>query len=93
MKNSNVTFVDCAGNKTVVNVSNDLVRSLTEVKDVVLNETKYFEKAENANAYCYAEGLVNPNTGKSYRRLLTLSAGLKKSNKKAHYSTEEVKYK
>lgn len=93
MKNSKLTFVDCAGNKTVVAVSNSFISSLKQVKDVVLNETKYFENDENANAYLFEKNLVNPNNGKSYKRLLTLSNGLKKSNKETNISTEEFKTK
>lgn len=93
MKNSKLTFVDCAGNKTVVTVLNSFISSLKQVKDLVLNETKYFENDENANAYLFEKNLVNPNNGKSYKRLLTLSTGLKKSNKETDIYTEEFKTK
>lgn len=88
MKNV-VKFKDCADNITLVNVSNQLVNTLYQVKDVVLSETKYFEKRENAHNYFYQEGLFNPNNNRPYRRLLALSTGLKKSNKETKIKSFE----
>jgi hypothetical protein len=80
-----------AGNVTLVQTTNNLKSSLYQVKDVVLNETKYFEKEENAYAYAYENNLINPNTSKSYKRILGLSSGLKTSNRKTSVKTEELK--
>lgn len=86
-----LNFKDSAGNKTLVNTTTENITSLYKVVDVVLNERKYFEKVENANAYCYEENLRNPATGKKYKRLFSLSTGLRRGNGKAKISTEELK--
>ena len=90
MKNV-LKFIDVAGNVTLVQTTNNLKSSLYQIKDFVLNETKYFEKEENASAYAYEENLINPNTGKSYKRIFRLSSGLKNSNKETLIKTEELK--
>lgn len=90
MKNV-LKFIDVARNVTLVQTTNNLKSSLYQVKDVVLNETKYFEKEENASAYAYENNLINPNTGKSYKRILGLSSGLKTSNRETSIKTEELK--
>lgn len=90
MKNV-VKFIDVAGNKILVQTTKNNISSLTQVKDVVLNETKYFEKYENASTYAYEENLINPNNGKPYKRILGLSCGLKYSNRETNIKTEELK--
>lgn len=84
---------DVAGNKTLVNTTSELISSLYQVKDIIKREVKYFEKETNAYEYLYEENLINPNTGRSYKRLLSLSCGCKRRNDTTLCDSEELKNK